>query len=323
MAPILHWKWVARALRTAVATSCVLLGACAFDGVSRRPGLAATLDAEIPKLLAEHAVPSVAIARIEGGRVVLERVYGQQSAGVPATAATLYNIASMAKPLSAEVILRLASRGHLSLDEPMHSHWVDPDVTRDERHRKLTPRLSLSHQTGFPNWRYETGKVLVFQRAPGERFGYSGEGYEYVARFAEKKTRVDFERHAQALVFDPAGMASTSYTRQPWFAGRIALPTASDGKVLNPEVNERWIASDDVYTTIGDYARFVVSLMHYDASAADRARQRETVQVSRKEELCPPAKARPCPEQAGAPMATRWCSPSSTASATMPRSSRS
>jgi CubicO group peptidase (beta-lactamase class C family) len=61
--------------------------------------LRAQLDARVPAWLAEHAVTSVAIAHIQRSRRVLNVAYGAQSAGVPATADTLYNIASMAKPI--------------------------------------------------------------------------------------------------------------------------------------------------------------------------------------------------------------------------------
>jgi hypothetical protein len=44
--------------------------------------------------------------------------------------------------------------------------------------------------------------MLQFQWQPGTQFGYSGEGFDYVARFAEKKTGRPFEELAQEYVFD-------------------------------------------------------------------------------------------------------------------------
>ena len=138
-------------------------------------------------LLHHEHVASVSFAAITDGKTVLAEAYGEAAQGVPATSATLYNIASMSKPISAEVILRLASAGKLSLDEPMWPYWIDPDLASDPRAKLLTPRMALDHQTGFANWRRETGGKLSFIRNPGTAFGYSGEGYQYVARFAEKK----------------------------------------------------------------------------------------------------------------------------------------
>lgn len=269
------------------------------QGAQGDHGLRAQLDVAIPALLIDKHVASVSIAHIEHGRIDFTAAYGLQSPGVPATPATLYNIASMTKPISAEVVLRLASAGRLSLDEPMYKYWVDPDIAHDERRKLLTPRLSLSHRTGFPNWRYETGKVLVFRRAPGEAFGYSGEGFEYMARFAEKKTGTPFEKLAQALLFDPAGMHDTAYTRRAWFDGRIAVPTDAAGKNLAPEIADTFFASDQLYTTAGDYAKFLVSLIAHQGVSATIANERARIQISRKAEMCTPARRADCPDDVG------------------------
>ncbi len=225
--------------------------------------LKAGLDGAIPNLLREKSVLSVSIARIEAGQLILAAAYGTQQAGVPATPSTLYNIASMTKPISAEVAMRLVAAHRLSLDEAMAPTWIDPDIAGDERRKLLTPRLALSHRTGFPNWRYETGGKLRFLRAPGTAFGYSGEGFEYLARFIENKTGHSFEALAQQLVFDPAAMHDTAYTRRPWFKGRIALPTDEDGNELAPEITDKLIASDELYSTPTDYTKFIVSLINH------------------------------------------------------------
>src|SRR6266852_3929780 len=150
--------------------------------VSRESDLQAQVAQKAPLWLKQYDVPSVAVAYIEKGKVAWTAVYGEQSPGVPATGKTLYNVASLTKPISAEVILRLASKGKLSLDEPVSTFWIDPDVKDNPWNKLLTPRLCLSHQTGFANWRDQNG-VLKFQWQPGTSTGYSGEGYDYVARF--------------------------------------------------------------------------------------------------------------------------------------------
>jgi CubicO group peptidase (beta-lactamase class C family) len=150
-------------------------------------------------------------------------VYGQQSSSVLATPDRLYNVASLTKPISAEVVLRHVSKGVLSLNELMYKYWIDPDIARDERRKRLTPRIFLSRQTGFANWRSETRNVLCFRNDPGSTFGYSGEGYEYLARFVGNKTGADLEEHARNLVFRRDVMRATAYTRQPWFDERVAV----------------------------------------------------------------------------------------------------
>jgi CubicO group peptidase (beta-lactamase class C family) len=286
----------------------LVLGACAPQRPSfvspapeaaarRTDPAAAALDEKAPQWLAEHRVPSISVAYIRGGRVQWTRVYGEQAEGVPATEATLYNVASLAKPVFAETILRLAAAGRLSLDEPLAGHWVDPDVAGDPRHQRLTPRIALSHRTGFPNWRYQQpGRVLAFQRDPGT-FGYSGEGYEYTRRFAQNKLATPWEALANQYVLQPLGMTNTASTRRDWFAGRIAMPFGPEGQYGEPSINDSVVVSDDLYTTVGDYARFLVGVMHREGLALAYAAQRDSVHVANEAAMaqCDPAQVAVCP----------------------------
>ena len=101
--------------------------------------------------LTEENVESASVALIRNGRIVATRAWGMAGPNRPATVSTPYNLASLTKPLTAEVILRLVSVRKLSLDEPMEHYWSDPDLVHDPRCMKLTVRLALSHRTGFPN----------------------------------------------------------------------------------------------------------------------------------------------------------------------------
>ncbi|MGA8028618.1 MAG: serine hydrolase domain-containing protein [Bryobacteraceae bacterium] len=235
----------------------------------------AEIDAHVAEWLKESDVPSVAVAYIQDRKVVWTEVYGEQSPGVAATEKTLYNVASLTKPITAETILRLASARKLSLDESMSQIWVDPDIKDDPYSKLLTPRLCLSHQTGFANWRRMTGGVLKIRWKPGTQTGYSGEGYNYVGAFAERKLATPFDALAQEMVLDPIGMKETSYTAKDWYSGRLAVPHGPGAEnPINP-VATKWNAADLLRTTIGDYAKFVVSVMRdqglTEAIAAERA----------------------------------------------------
>jgi CubicO group peptidase (beta-lactamase class C family) len=249
---------------------------------SRPPSVAASsvssaLDARIPALLGKYKVASIGLALIVDGRVVLERGYGEQSAGIPATSDTLYNLASLTKPVTAEALLRLVAESQLSLDESFSSHWVDPDVASDPRHLQLTLRVVLSHQTGLPNWRgHSPDGKLSFAFAPGSGYGYSGEGYDYAARFASRKLGSSFEYLAQEQLFAPLRMTSTSFSWREWMQGRLAEPLESDGRWGNPQVENtsQWNAANNLITTTGDYARFVVSVMQGEGLKPQLAAER-------------------------------------------------
>lgn len=241
--------------------------------------LRSRFDATALALLRQHDVPSVAVAYIHNGALAWTAVYGDQSPGTPANDKTLYEIASLTKPITAETVLRLASQQKLSLDEPISPYFVDPDIKDNPWTSLLTPRICLAHETGFANWRQMTGGALTFKFKPGTAMGYSGEGYNYVAHFAEKKTGVSFDQLAKTYVFDPIGMHDTSYTPQPNSAGRLAIAHTSAGEKPEP-ASWQWNAADLVHTTIGDYARFVVSVMHDQDVTREISTQRRTIHRS-------------------------------------------
>ena len=142
-------KTVPFAAKTGFLFALLALASCGTTHSSRvaPSSVQAALDAQVPALLGKYRTASVGVALIVEGRVVLERGYGEQSAGVSATPATLFNVASLTKPVTAEVLLRLVAARQLSLDEPISSHWVDPDVASDARHQQLTLRIALRSAT--------------------------------------------------------------------------------------------------------------------------------------------------------------------------------
>lgn len=247
---------------------CVMLAACAS---ARAPVPPEALASAAPGWLARHDISSVSIAYIADGRVAWAAAFGERAPGAAATPDTLYNVASLAKPVSAEAMLRLASAGRLALDAPMSAHWVDPDLAGAPELDALTLRVALRHQTGFANWR---DGVLRFQGPPGQGFTYSGEGFEYARRYAQNALGEPFEQVVQRLVLDPLDMRSTAFTRRDWFEGRIATPHDGDGAPLAPRILSQMNAADDLYTTAHDYARFMLAVMNGEGVSPEIARAR-------------------------------------------------
>jgi CubicO group peptidase (beta-lactamase class C family) len=257
--------------------------------------LSAKLDDQVPAVLKRTGVPSLSLVILRKGKPVLTRAWGEQSPGVPATTRTLYNTASLAKPIAATVFLTMISKGKLGLDDRMADAWADPDIVDDPRTKLLTPRLSMSHQTGFPNWR--DGK-LAFKFDPGTNYGYSGEGIEYLVAYAQKKTGKRFDVLARDYVLKPLGMTSTAHTEQPWFKGRIAQPFA-DGKYIQPSFQKEPLGSDDVYTTPSDYARLLQVAMSGKGLTPSLLAEQRRIQTGDKGTQCPPAIKATCPERSG------------------------
>src|SRR5690606_6591168 len=176
------------------------------------------------------------------------------------------NVASLAKPVTAMVALRLASMRKWDLDEPLFHYWIDPDVAQDKNHKQLTTRHVLSHQSGFTNWRWETisGK-LEFQFTPGTQYQYSGEGFEYLRKALEKKFKKTLNQLATELLFEPLNMTDTQYIwDENKYNTRFAIGYNTEGKPYKTIKNTTANAADDLLTIIEDYSKFMISVLNGD-----------------------------------------------------------
>ena len=170
--------------------------------------------------------------------------------------------ASLSKPVFAFAVLQLVEQGLLDLDKPLYEYLPYPDVAADERYQKITARLVLSHQSGFPNWRKNRRlPQLAMSFTPGERFGYSGEGYVYLQKVVEKITGQPINELMNIRVLKPLGMTNSSFVWQPGFAAHVALPHDESGQTEQKYRPEQANMAYSLHTTAEDYARFVQAIL--------------------------------------------------------------
>jgi len=218
---------------------------------------------KVPEWMAEYNVPCVGVGLLENGRIKWIKVFGNLKKGVPAPANTLFNIASQTKPVAALVALRLAARGSWDLDEPLAHYWIDPDIAHDPYLMKVTTRLVLSHQTGFPNWRSDSDSGrLYFKFVPGTKFGYSGEGYEYLRRALEKKFDRPLDKLMDSVVLRPLRMRDTRYWGMDLDTNRFAMWHDGKGNRYPNPIKTPVSAADDLITTIKDYSKLGVAVIN-------------------------------------------------------------
>lgn len=223
-------------------------------------------DSEIEKWLIENKIPTLGIGIIKDGKLQQIKVFGALKKGTTAPYNTLFNVASLTKPITAIVTLKLMSLGKWTIDEPVYKYWIDPDISKDPNLKNLTTRHILSHQTGFPNWRYRnaSGK-LNFQFAPGTKYQYSGEGFEYLRKALEIKFNKTLDQLANELIFEPLQMNDTEfYWTKKTDESRFAIGYNSNGIPYKILKNKTANAADDLVTTIEDYGKFLVSVMNSD-----------------------------------------------------------
>ncbi|SDT00104.1 CubicO group peptidase, beta-lactamase class C family [Mucilaginibacter mallensis] len=221
-------------------------------------------DAAINSWLAVNHVPAVGIGIIENGKLQDVKVYGELKKGDPAPYNAIFTIASLTKPITSMLTLKLVSMGKWDLDEPLDHYWIDPDVKDDPRHKKLTTRIILSHQSGFANWRYlNADKKLHFEFEPGTKYQYSGEGFEYLRRALEHKFHTTLDKLADSLIFKPLSMHDTHYVWSDEIdTNRLAHGFDPNGNMYPVIKNTTANAADMVHTTIVDYGAFVVAVMN-------------------------------------------------------------
>ncbi|MCH9646756.1 MAG: beta-lactamase family protein [Deltaproteobacteria bacterium] len=273
---------------------------------------AAALEAVFTDLVENKGINSAGAAVIKDGKIIWTGYFGWQSPGVPASRRTQFNVASLTKTVTTETILRLADQGKLDLDESMAPYWVDPDVRADPRHRALTPRMVLTHTTGFLNWRFLSDDFkLHFLQDPGSTYGYSGEGFKYLATFAEKKLGKRFDSLVKAEVFERLNMSGASITVEKDNFANIAQRLDTKGEFFGPYCfpQKRWCreegsysAAGDLVITVEDYATFLISVMDGVGYSQKLTTDRNRVQGDENKETkvdCTKVPADICPRAQG------------------------
>jgi CubicO group peptidase (beta-lactamase class C family) len=212
-------------------------------------------------------VPGIGVALLAGPEVVWAAAVGVADAatGAPLTPASVFEGASLSKPVFACAVLRLWEAGVLDLDRPLSDYLPAPYLPDEPRLPLITARHVLAHRTGFPNWRGR-GRPLVLGAAPGARFGYSGEGYVYLQRAVEHLVGAPLHEVVAARVLAPLGLAHSSYVWRPGYAQTAARGHRADGVPLDKGRPTAGNAAHSLHTTPTDFARFAGALLAPEAA---------------------------------------------------------
>ena len=225
--------------------------------------LAARLRQRIPELMEQAAVQGAQIAVINGGTTAWHASFGLANAETkaPVTDASVFEAASLSKPVFAYAVLKLVDAGSIDLDTPTSKYLPGRyDVGDDARLDLITPRHILSHQSGFPNWRAGNDSLKI-HFTPGDRFSYSGEGFVYLAAAVERITGQTLEAFMRRAVFDPLGMTSSSYVWQSRYESLKVYNHSLLGDLAGRRTPWRANAAASLHTTAEDYARFVAAVV--------------------------------------------------------------
>lgn len=236
--------------------------------------------------MGHYRVPAVSVAVIEGGRIAWSRAWGRADAAsaMPATERTLFQAASISKPVFAAAALREVHRGRLTLDRPINDHlrrWRLPDGEAGPA-SGVTLRRLLSHNAGlsvhgFRGYAAGEGVPTLLQlldgtapansnpiritAAPGERWRYSGGGTSVAQLAVEDATGQPIARLMERSILAAAGMRDSSFA-QPLPAARARSAAVAHDDQGAP-IAGRWHlypeqAAAGLWTTPADLARFAL-----------------------------------------------------------------
>ncbi|MCI0392800.1 MAG: serine hydrolase [Acidobacteria bacterium] len=223
----------------------------------------ARLEQNIPQLMKDGDVPGLSIALVRNGELIWHHGFGVKNTKTnePVTESTVFEAASLSKPVFAYAMMKLVDAGKFDLDKPLNQYLPgNYDVGEDPRLGQITARRVLSHTPGFPNWR-PRGGALKIHFTPGDRFSYSGEGFVYLSKVIEHVTGEKFNDFMKRTVFDPLGMTSSSFVWQESYQTLKTFRHNSTGEVTGQNKPPQPNAAASLHTTAQDFGRFVSAIL--------------------------------------------------------------
>lgn len=244
-------------------------------GCVTRPAVAPEgedLPASLARLATQHHVCSVAVAVIKNRKLDSMAFAAGCPSGPTPNAQSVFQAASLSKPVFAYAVLQLVDEGKLDLDTPVvqylpggYRHRFNPlkpepaDLVTDPQLRAVTVRMLLNHTAGLPNW---VSGPLRFETPPGAKWEYSGEGYMLLQRAAEAVSGKPLDQLVAGQVFTPLAMHHSSYVWNAGIAQTLQPGTKANGAPRSTLDLNAPVAAFSLYTSVADYGKFLVAVLN-------------------------------------------------------------
>jgi CubicO group peptidase (beta-lactamase class C family) len=286
-------------VKKAFATMIVLLGglygcinqespvvSAPIDRLDKSTISRASLTERIEELTRAAKVHGLTVTVFNDSRTVYSQAFGFANLAEqkPLEIDTEFYGASLSKSVFAVLVMKLVEQGVLDLDTPLQRYVDQPlcenqgqewhqdlsDLCDDPRYQQITARMSLSHTSGLPGWRwFEPDQKLRIHFEPGERYNYSGEGMTFLQIVLEKLTGKSLEELMQEHVFGPYGMNTSSYTWQTRFETDYSVGHNQTGEVYPKDKDNAARAPSTLETTTVDLGRFLEAVLQGDGLGQD------------------------------------------------------
>ncbi len=209
-------------------------------------------------------VPGISLGLIRGGktRETFYLGYADREQEKEVTEQTLYEAASLTKPLFAYYVLELERKGLLTTETKLAAQLPEYPVCKDPGADRITVLHTLTHSAGLENW---GEKPLRLLGRPGEKFRYSGEGYRYLQAYVEKLCQDTLDNLFAREVFPVLGMRTSALRYYDVSCENMAKCYDAIGaqqvdRYQIRELDREPNAAYSLYTNLEDYCSFLETL---------------------------------------------------------------
>lgn len=252
----------------------VFVGLSGLSVASRSDPLDDVINAE----MAKRRIPGLAVAVLREGKVALMRSYGiaNLETSSPVRTTSVFELASLTKPLTATAVMLLVQDGKVRLDDPVVK-YIDQ---APEDWNAITVRHLLTHTAGFEELGTPTcegvdlmdvSRSLQLERIrtaprlfpPGEAARYSDPGYFLLGMVIESASGLSYADFMERRIFGPLGMSSTSILDQ--------------SRIIQDRVSPYTIREDRLLRARRDWQHELPSFFGVFSSLEDLARWEQAI----------------------------------------------
>ena len=279
-----------RSARAAVAAAAAVLLTTLSGGAAARVAPTAQRDGDtgvaaviaryrekIPELMAEQDLPGLALAVVDGDRVVWQQGFGSTDSdgGTPVTVDTIFSVQSMTKTFTSTAVMQAVQAGRLDLDAPITTYLPGFRVhSAFEPHpeRRITLRMLLGCTAGFTheaplgnNYEPEPGAFDAHVRSisktwlrfpVGTGYAYANLGFDLAAAILERVYGKPYPALMRDSLLAPLGMRHSTFDRVRVHA-TTDRAVGHNGDPVAPSVDVPMMASGGLWSSAADLARFL------------------------------------------------------------------
>ncbi len=235
----------------------------------------------LSKFKKSNKIPGLAFALFDSQDTITTHCFGESTLGSKVNQATLFNIQSISKNITALATVKALQKGLLNLDTPISVYLPSFSVNscfENHPENRITLRMLLSHTAGFTH-EAPVGNNYDFSPCTNEDhlrsieqtwlkfpagvdYSYSNLGFDIASLVISQKSGIQFDEYLKSEIFLPLGMISTTVNdievakNKNRTDGNIPAVRTSHYRIPLP-------GSGAVYTNLSDFIKYTQLLMNY------------------------------------------------------------